>query len=103
MSGLRGFVAGLAGLSLLEVVVSNQAAAGRVSGAFGLVSRVLSRWLDPQVPLIPAVVTPEQVAAARAKEASGSSSTGGAVYTQPAPGTKPRQTPTGPQPAIVTV
>lgn len=101
MSGLRGFVGGLVGLSLLEVVVSNQSTAGRVSGVFGVVSKVLSRWLDPNVPLIPALVTPEQVAAARAAEANSSSgSTSGSVYTQPAPGTKPRQTPTGPQPAI---
>jgi hypothetical protein len=53
MSAARGLVAGVAGLALLEAIVSNNAAAGRVGGAFTLVAGVLSHWLDPNVALIP--------------------------------------------------
>lgn len=53
MSAVRGLIAGTAGLALLEAIVSNNAAAGRVGGAFELVAKVLSHWLDPNTPLIP--------------------------------------------------
>jgi hypothetical protein len=53
MSALRGLALGTGGLALLEATVSSQAAAGRVGGAFAVVSTVLARWLDPYTPLVP--------------------------------------------------
>lgn len=54
MSGVRGFVAGLMGLSLLEVITTNQhGEAGRVGGLFDVTASILSHWLDPYTPLIP--------------------------------------------------
>lgn len=53
MSALRGIIAGTVGLALLEVVVSNTQAAGRVGDAFTVISDVLAVWLDPYVPLVP--------------------------------------------------
>jgi hypothetical protein len=54
VSGFRGFLAGLAGLALLEVVTSNKnGEAGRVGDLFDTSAGVLSRWLDPNKPLIP--------------------------------------------------
>ena len=53
MRGLRGFVAGLLGLTLLEVVLRNQAANSRVGGLVSGVATGLSWWLDPRKPLIP--------------------------------------------------
>lgn len=101
MSGLRGFVGGLVGLSLLQVVTkSKYGEADRVSGAFGLVASVLSRWLDPSVPLVPDLVGSKLAAARAGANPPSSTSTTGSVYVQPAPGTKPRQTPTGPKSAI---
>lgn len=96
MSGLRGFVGGIVGLSLLQVVTKDKyGEAGRVGGAFDAVAHALSRWLNPNVPLIPDLVS-SKLAAASKDNAAGSS------FVQPAPGTKPRQKPTGPQPAINT-
>lgn len=53
MSAVRGIITGVVGLSLLEMVVSNQDAAGRVGGLFTTVAAILTHWLDPTVPLIP--------------------------------------------------
>lgn len=52
MSSLRGFVMGVGGLTLLDVV-TQKGPADRLGGAFGLVSKVLTHWLDPYTPLIP--------------------------------------------------
>lgn len=53
MSATRGFVAGVAGLALLEAIVSSDQAAGRVGGVFDTTAKVLARWLDPYTPLVP--------------------------------------------------
>jgi hypothetical protein len=53
LSAARGLLAGTAGLALLEAVVSNNAAAGRVGGVFTTAAGLLSQWLDPNRPLIP--------------------------------------------------
>lgn len=53
MSGWRGLVGGVVALALLEVVVSNSQAAGRVGGLFNTTAQLLSRWLDPYTPLVP--------------------------------------------------
>lgn len=51
---LRGLVAGIIGLSLLEVVVTNRnGEAGRVGDLIGGIGSVISRWIDPTTPLIP--------------------------------------------------
>lgn len=51
---IRGLIAGVLGLSLLEVVVSNrQGEAGRVGDLIGGAGSLISRWIDPTVPLIP--------------------------------------------------
>lgn len=52
MSGIRGFIVGLGGLTLLEVALQ-QGPAGRVGGVFDVASSVLRHWLDPYIPLIP--------------------------------------------------
>jgi hypothetical protein len=91
VSGVGGFVGGLVGLSLLEVVVSNRhGEAGRVTGTFGALTKVLSDWLDPTVPLIPNL----------ANYGAGTDHIEANSYVQPAPGTKPRKTVTGPKSAI---
>lgn len=54
MSGVRGFVAGVAGLSLLNVATSTQhGEAGRVGSVFDTATSLLTRWLDPYTPLVP--------------------------------------------------
>lgn len=51
---IRGLIAGIIGLSLLEVVVSNRKGeAGRVGDLIGGVGTIISRWIDPDVPLVP--------------------------------------------------
>lgn len=52
MSGLTGLVGGVAGLALLDAVVSTEGAA-HVGGLFAGVADALAYWLDPAQPLLP--------------------------------------------------
>lgn len=53
MSALRGILAGTLGLSLLEAVVSTEAAAKNTGTLFTLAASVANRLIDPTVPLVP--------------------------------------------------
>lgn len=53
MAGVRGFVAGVVGLSLLEAFVTSKTAPAGLAGGSKLIAGGLARWLDPTVPLIP--------------------------------------------------
>jgi hypothetical protein len=53
MGALRGMAAGVLGLSMLEVVVSSNAASNNASGLFTLATGTIRRLVDPSVPLIP--------------------------------------------------
>jgi len=53
VSGLRGLVLGVAGLSLAEAVVSRSSSTNNAGAAVTLLSHGLARWLNPFVPLIP--------------------------------------------------
>jgi hypothetical protein len=88
MSAARGFAGGVAGLSLLELVLSNKSATGRVSGVFGAFTGLLRHWLDPNIALIPDLRTnaPSGLAPPGQKVEAN-------VYTTP------RRLPASPQPA----
>lgn len=79
MAAARGFVAGVIGLALLELTVSSKGAAGRVSGALGVVAGLLSAWLDPSRPLIPDLNPPPMPQA----DASGPTHTEANSYVPP--------------------
>lgn len=53
MSAVRGMVAGVLGLSLLDAAIGTSQAANNASGVIGLVSKGLARIIDPTVALIP--------------------------------------------------
>lgn len=53
MSALRGMVAGVLTLSLLEAAISTEKASTNASGLFTLVAGGLARVIDPTVALIP--------------------------------------------------
>lgn len=53
MSATRGVIVGMLGLTLLQALLSTEAATRNTSGALTAVAGGLSRWLDPTVPLIP--------------------------------------------------
>lgn len=94
VSGARSFIAGLVGLSLLEMIVSNRhGEAGRVAGAMTTVADVLSYWLDPMQPLIPNIAN-WNVDSSHQILASGG--VGPAVFVMP----KRQTTPASPKPAV---
>jgi hypothetical protein len=47
---VKGFIAGIIGLTLLQVALANST---HTAAAIGVPLGILSRWLDPNVPLIP--------------------------------------------------
>ena len=53
MSGIRGLILGVAGLSLMEVIVTSKTATANTNAGVTLVADGLRRWLDPYTPLIP--------------------------------------------------
>ena len=53
MAGVRGVIAGVLGLSLMEAIVSSSAGSANTAGIIGFASRGLARWLNPYTPLIP--------------------------------------------------
>jgi len=61
MSGVRGLVAGVMGLTLMEAMLSTQQATDNVTGLIGFVSHGMNRWLNPYLPLIPWVKRPPTI------------------------------------------
>ena len=53
MRGLRGFLGGVLGLIVLEIVVTNRQASGRVGGIFSGIAAATSWFVDAGVPGIP--------------------------------------------------
>lgn len=53
MSAVRGVVAGVLGLSLLEAAASSSSAANNAGVLFTASAAVIRRLVDPSVPLIP--------------------------------------------------
>lgn len=53
MSALRGVVAGVLGLSLMEAVVTSTSGASNTGRLFDLAASFVNRLVDPSVPLIP--------------------------------------------------
>ncbi len=47
---MKGFIVGILGLTLLQVALANSVS---TSAVIALPARLLSRWLNPNVPLIP--------------------------------------------------
>lgn len=58
MSAFSGFIGGVVGLSLLELVVSNTAATDRAGGAFVGVANVVRTLASPYVPAVPDLRVP---------------------------------------------
>lgn len=50
---MRGFIAGILGLTLLEVLVSSKTATQNLGGFFGGAATVFDHLVNPTVPLIP--------------------------------------------------
>jgi hypothetical protein len=50
---MRGLIAGVLGLSLLQAVTSSPQATANTTGIISFVSHGLARWLNPTTPLIP--------------------------------------------------
>lgn len=50
MSGFGGFAAGVIGLSLLQVAVTN---ANHTAAVIQVPAELLARWINPYTPLIP--------------------------------------------------
>lgn len=53
MSAVRGAVAGVLGLTMLQAIVSNQQATSNAGGLVTFVTNALARWFNPYTPLIP--------------------------------------------------
>lgn len=47
---MSGFIAGILGLTLLQVALTHST---RTAGVISVPAAILSRWLDPTIPLIP--------------------------------------------------
>jgi hypothetical protein len=82
--GMRGVVAGVLGLALLDAAVSTQGAANRVGGLLGAVAKTIEHILSPTVAAIPDLRThggAQQLQNASALTGDTGTGAGGAVGT----------------------